>query len=157
DVAELKRRADLIEIWHRLGGGPLRRGRGQAFWRNGNGYSVSLDPEKQLWHDFATGDGGDVIALVQTIRKCGFLEAAEWLANHTGVRVSKWIQRDAHADNNWATDLRTATWWRMSAEALAEHALQSLDPVHPERRDLTALLATIQLSDAALVNEYRQW
>jgi hypothetical protein len=48
-------------------------------------------------------------------------------------------------------------WWRVAAEVYAEDALAKLPEWHPERRVLTALLATIRLGPAALVNEYRAW
>jgi hypothetical protein len=156
-IRELKQAADIREAWAALGGGELRHGRGQAFWRGGDGYSISLDLEKGLWHDFVTGDGGDVVKLVRTVLACGFLEAARWLGQHTGVRVSSWMRRDSEIPADWATDLRSATYWKISAEALAEQALEQLPYWHPERRGLTQLLSTIRLGDAALVAEYRQW
>src|SRR5262249_36620301 len=93
-IAEIKANTNILSVWAALGGGELRGGRGRAFWRQGDGFSVSLDREKQVWYDFVAGCGGDVVALVQTVRQCGFLEAAEWLAAHTGMRVSEWIRRE---------------------------------------------------------------
>ena len=31
----------IEQIWRALGGGELRRGRGRAFWRNGDGYGAA--------------------------------------------------------------------------------------------------------------------
>jgi hypothetical protein len=157
NLAELKDHAAIREVWAALGGGKLRGNRGQAFWRGGDGYSVSLDPEKGVWFDFVTGAGGDVIALVRTVRQCGFLEACQWLGDFSGVRVSEWIRRGDEADTDWPTDLRWASWWRIAAEAMAEESLEHLPYWHPERRVLTDLLSTIRLGDAALVDEYRRW
>jgi hypothetical protein len=159
-IAEIKRCADLTQVWAALGGGKLRRNRGQAFWRGGNGYSVSLDSGKGLWHDFVTGDGGDVIALVRTVHQCGFRDAVDWLADFAGVTHHDHDHHDhVHRDHDsdWPTDLHWATYFGIAAEALAEQALEELPYWHPERRGLTALLTTIRLGDASLVNEYREW
>jgi hypothetical protein len=60
-------------------------------------------------------------------------------------------------DTDWPADLKSAKWWRMTAEMLAEWVLEKLPYWHPERRSLTALLQTIRLGDSALVGEYREW
>lgn len=157
NIREIKRRADIREVWAALGGGKLRRLRGQAFWRGGEGYSVALYPDRGAWHDFATGDGGDVIALVEAVRECGFLDAAEWLAAHTGVRLSEWIRRDHDSNLDGETDLRWARWWSIAAEAFAEWTLEDLSYCDPRRRGLTQLIGEIRRGDASLVVEYRIW
>jgi hypothetical protein len=158
-VPEIKARADIRDVWSALGGGQLRRGRGQAFWRGGDGYSVSLNPEKGLWHDFVTGEGGDVVALVQTIQQCDFKAALRWLADLIGLGIPELSQRrDNRPDfDNGPADLRWATWWKIAAEALAEQALEELGDAHPDRRGLTVLLSTIRIGDLSLVTEYREW
>jgi hypothetical protein len=161
-ITEIKRRAHIYDVWAALGGNKLRAGRGQAFWRKGDGFSISLDPAKGLWHDFVSGEGGDVIALVRIVRQCSFVDACEWLARHCGIPVSESICRAGEADTDWRTDLLWATWWRMAAEALAEEALAADDPPvwnQPcaERHGMTALLAASRSGDAALVAEYRNW
>ena len=45
----------ITDVWAALGGGPLRQRRGQAFWRDGDGYNVSLNDDKGCWHDFRYG------------------------------------------------------------------------------------------------------
>jgi hypothetical protein len=157
-IRELKNAADIREVWAALGGGKLLHGRGQAFWRSGDGFSVSLNPEKGLWHDFVSGTGGDIVALVQTVRQCDFRQAVRWLADFAGMSVPSAVpHRAGQVDTGWVADFRSATWWKMTAEILAEWALDVLPPTHPERRGLTRLLTTIRLDDAALVAEYRAW
>jgi hypothetical protein len=157
-IRELKNAARIHETWAALGGGQLRHGRGQAFWRSGDGYSVSLDAAKGLWHDFVTGAGGDVVALVETVRGCGFRDALAWLADFAGVPVPGRVHHhDGEADNDWPTDLKWAMWWKIAAEALAEEALEELPCCHPERRGLTQFLITIRLGDSTLLAEYREW
>ncbi len=156
NIAEIKRRADIRDVWAALDGGKLRGNRGQAFWRKGDGFSVSLDADRGLWYDFVSAEGGNVFDLVEVATKCSFREAAEWLARHTGVGESCRTHR-AEATADWRSDLRAATWWRMAAVILAEDVLASLSPNDLARRGLTAFLQTIRLGDAALVAEYRWW
>lgn len=157
-IAEIKARANIQHVWAALGGGELRGNRGQAFWRGGDGYSVALDPKRGLWHDFVAGEGGDVIALVEQVRECDFKAAAAWLADFTGMDLSGSPRRSDHRpDTDWATDLRSATWWGRTAEMLAEQALEELPSWSSQRRGPTVLLQTLRLGDAVLVNEYREW
>jgi CBS domain-containing protein len=55
----------ISEIWGRLGGGDIRKGRGQAFWRGGDGWNVALAPENGCWFDHARGVGGGILAQVK--------------------------------------------------------------------------------------------
>jgi hypothetical protein len=75
----------ISEVWFALGGGPLRRGRGRAFWRDGDGFNVSLSNDKDCWHDFASGDGGGVLDLVQRVRGGTRAEALHFVAEVAGL------------------------------------------------------------------------
>jgi hypothetical protein len=68
---ESLKRVPIFEVW--LGGRQLRHSRGQAFWRTGDGYSVSLNTEKGLCHAVVTreADSGDQFR--------AFRDALEWL------------------------------------------------------------------------------
>ncbi len=68
-----------------LGGGPLRYGRGAAWWRDGDGHNVSLDESKGVWYDHARSEGGGVLDLVQTVLGCDGRAALHWLADHQGA------------------------------------------------------------------------
>ena len=46
------REVPLLDVWHALGGGALRGRRGQASWRDGDGYSVAINVAKNAWYDF---------------------------------------------------------------------------------------------------------
>jgi hypothetical protein len=158
NIPEIKRCANIGAVWLALGGGELRRGRGQAFWRDGDGYNVAINAERGTWHDFVSNEGGDVIALVETARGCDFRAAIGWLANFAGLSIRTNNSNRPAADTDWPTDLKWATWWKISAELLAEWILEELPGNSPKRRGPTSLLATIRLGDgAALVNEYRDW
>ena len=51
--------------------------------RHPGSFSVSLD--SGIWGDFATGDGGDIIALVAYLMGCSQLDSAKWLQSRLGV------------------------------------------------------------------------
>jgi hypothetical protein len=158
NIAELKRHADIRGVWFALGGGELRHGRGQAFWRNGDSHSIALDLKKNVWFDHVAGVGGDVVALVRTVQQCGFTAAAKWLGEFTGITAAEGTAGiTTYMGTDWETDFRAATSWKLTAEALAEWALETLPYYDPERRELTQLLRTIRLGDSALVHEYREW
>jgi hypothetical protein len=157
-IDEIKQRANITEVWSALGGGKLRRRRGVAWWRAGTGRNVAVSAKTGKWHDYATGDGGDVVALVSTALRCDFAAAVKWLADFTGVEATEQTphqQREAHS--KWREDLRCATYWRIAAETLAEQVLEELPPTDPERDAHTRLLRIIGLGDLSLVTEYREW
>jgi hypothetical protein len=157
-ITAIKARASITEVWRALGGGPLRRNRGKAFWRGGESYSVSVDARRGVWYDFRDNVGGDLVTLVVHVRGCDFKSAVAWLAAHVGVNLSPTsTRRAAPSDTDWASDLRWATWWRICAVEFSEHSLESLPDAHLERRGLTSLLAALSLGPATLVYEYREW
>lgn len=159
NITEIKQSARIADVWAALGGGKLRGNRGQAWWRGGTGYSASLNPAKGLWHDFVSGDGGDIFALVQTVHQCSFREAVEWLANLTGVAISQMTSTGTKAcvDTAWRDDLERAAYWSMAAEIWAEEALEEMDPSDPQRYQPTMFLRAIQLGDCSMVEEYRRF
>jgi hypothetical protein len=70
---------------------------------------VALYPQTGTWHDFATSHGGDVVALVQTVRQCGFRDAIDWLADFAGMSVPGEVhQQEKDVDSDWETDLCAA-------------------------------------------------
>jgi hypothetical protein len=159
-VQQIKARAHIAEVWSALGGGQLRKCRGRAWWRGGDGHNVALYAHTDTWFDFATGDGGDVIALVEAVRQCGFREAIEWLADFVGVPLSGGSNGAAHVhayDPDRDGDLERATFWSILIRMFAEDALASLEPWDPQRRVYAALLTAIDLGDESLLDEYRSW
>ncbi|HKD06122.1 MAG TPA: hypothetical protein VKB79_09495 [Bryobacteraceae bacterium] len=155
-ISESLKQVPLSEVWTALGGGPLHHGRGRAFWRPSDGFSVSLNLDKGLWYDFVTGEGGDVFELIKRARGCGFRDAAEWLGDFIGISVST-KNGAAAGDTDWYADLRWARRWKIAVRILAEWALEELPPADPERAVHTQLLDRIRLGDASLVAEYRDW
>ena len=86
EVKELIERVDILEyISHYT-----------DFERRGNEYfalsplkeektpSFSVDPEKQIFYDFSSGIGGDVLTFVREYHKCSFYEAVNILKKYSG-------------------------------------------------------------------------
>lgn len=70
---------NLLAVWNALGGGSLRRGRGKAFWRSGDGFSVKLDARNGQWFDHVGGVGGGALQLVEHTLKMTRRDALAWL------------------------------------------------------------------------------
>jgi hypothetical protein len=83
------------QTWKQLGGGPLRGNgsgklRGIAFWRaKADGWSVSVDANKNCWFDHRDSRGGGVLALVRVARQCSEHSALEWLELYGGLSPSR--------------------------------------------------------------------
>jgi hypothetical protein len=96
----------IVDVWYRLGGEPLRQSgaqfRGRAFWRDGDGWNVSVEAGKGVWKDFAANHGGGVLDLVVQVRGGSRAEAAQWLGlTSESVEMSerrRWAARRARAE-----------------------------------------------------------
>jgi hypothetical protein len=153
---EILGRVKISDVYRALGG-RIFHGRGQAFWRKGEGWNVALSDAKGTWYDHAAGAGGGILDLIIAVRGCSRSEAYTWLADFAGVPVTPGFKHSPRADTGWAADLRYARWFAAAGEVLAESALAELPFYHEERRGLTAFLAAIRGSDATLVDQYRDW
>jgi hypothetical protein len=165
----------ISEVWRALGGGQLRHGRGQAWWRDGDGFSIALRDDRNVWHDKRDNGGGGVLDLIALVRGGSRQDALRWLAEFAGLPLddrpmslaerNEWAQRKRLVER----DLPRARYWRRAAVALGEEVLDRLkdglfDPVAANRPDIgelqewTARLELWQRIDgAALVAEYRDW
>jgi len=47
--------------------------------------SFKVDYNKNLWHDFGSGEGGSIIDLVVKMHKCNFIQAKEHLSNKSDL------------------------------------------------------------------------
>ncbi len=52
--------------------------------------SFIISPEKQIWHDFSSGRGGDVFSFVQEVEGVDFKGALELLARKAGIDLSEY-------------------------------------------------------------------
>src|SRR6266540_462403 len=51
--------------------------------------SFMVSPEKQIWHDFSSGKGGDVFTFIQEVEGLDFRGALELLARKAGVDLEQ--------------------------------------------------------------------
>lgn len=120
----------LCDVWTALGGGPLRAGRGLAFWRDGDGYNVALDAGKGAWFDHVEGVGGGILALVETVLGCDRRAALEWLSNHFGIARN---ERPPSERRDYSRRLELA---RMAASALVARRDEAFDGIRDRKREL---------------------
>lgn len=166
-------RIRISEVWRALGGGELHRSRGRAFWREGDGFNVSLNDSKNVWHDFASGEGGGLLDLVLQVNGGTRSEALRWLADFAGTPLERGFGAHERAEYareraGFERDLKTARQWRRTAVLMCEETLAVLKAAlfNPSAGplDVEGISAVEQLlsqlretGDAALVSEYRRW
>lgn len=61
--------------------------------------SLMVSPEKQIWHDFSSGKGGDMFSFVMEVEGFDFKAALEYLARKAGVDLSQY-RRSPGQDNS---------------------------------------------------------
>jgi hypothetical protein len=120
------------EVWERLGGGKLHHGRGRAFWRGGDGWSVSVDGKGGRWFDFVTGGGGRVLRLVQTALDCDRPAALAWLESEGLIerRTLSGEERHEHKQRRGAASFVACgiEHWRVAlVQELTERKLTALE------------------------------
>lgn len=59
--------------------------RGLSPFSNEKTPSFIISPKKQLWKDFSSGKGGNVITFLMEHEKLNYIEAVKWLANKYGI------------------------------------------------------------------------
>lgn len=62
--------------------------------------SFMVSPEKQIWHDFSSGKGGNMFSFVMEMEGVDFKGALELLARKAGVDLSLYQKGDAQAKQN---------------------------------------------------------
>src|SRR5260221_9158063 len=53
--------------------------------------SFMVSPEKQIWHDFSSGKGGNMFSFVMEMEGVDFKGALELLARQAGVDLSQYL------------------------------------------------------------------
>jgi DNA primase len=69
--------------------------------------SMYVVPQKQLFHCFVCGAGGDVFTFVEKYHKMEFREALEYLAERGGIELTKWQPERGSAEGG--NDVQQAT------------------------------------------------
>ncbi len=90
-VAEVKARLNIEDVvsqyvqLKRAG----RNFKGISPWTNEKTPSFIVSPEKQIWHDFSSGKGGDIFGFVMEMEGLDFRGALEQLARQAGVDLDQ--------------------------------------------------------------------
>src|SRR6201988_984123 len=90
-VAEVKSRLNIEDVrseyvqLKRAG----RNFKGLSPWTNEKTASFIVSPEKQIWHDFSSGKGGDMFSFVMEMEGLDFRGALEHLARKAGVDLEQ--------------------------------------------------------------------
>ncbi len=90
-VAEVKSRLNIEDVigqyvqLKRAG----RNFKGLSPFSNEKSPSFIVSPEKQIWHDFSSGRGGDMFTFVQEVEGLDFRGALEMLARNAGVDLEQ--------------------------------------------------------------------
>ncbi len=75
-----------------------RNFKGLSPFSNEKSPSLMVSPEKQIWHDFSSGKGGNVFGFVMEMEGLDFKAALELLARKAGVDISQY--RTSSQDNS---------------------------------------------------------
>ena len=90
-VAEIKGRLNIEDVvaqyvqLKRAG----RNYKGISPWTNEKSASFIVSPEKQIWHDFSSGKGGDMFSFVMEMEGLDFRGALDQLARQAGVDLEQ--------------------------------------------------------------------
>jgi hypothetical protein len=103
------------------------RRRGVAHWRDGRNFSVSLNDEKNCWHDFVTNEGGGLLDFISRILVCDRQAALRWLADYAGVALDHENEDERRARER---RMRTAL---PAAEALVDYKVEILEALREKR------------------------
>lgn len=55
--------------------------------------SFVVSPDKQIWHDFSSGRGGDIFSFVMEVEGIDFKEAIDLLARRAGIDIEQYRQK----------------------------------------------------------------
>src|SRR5882757_8356637 len=72
---------------------PLKRAgrnwRGLSPFSNEKTASFMVSPEKQIWHDFSSGKGGNMFSFIMEVEGLDFKQALELLARKAGIDIEQ--------------------------------------------------------------------
>src|ERR1035437_7757334 len=71
-----------------------RNWRGLSPFSNEKSPSFMVSPEKQIWHDFSSGKGGNMFSFVMEVEGLDFKGALDQLARQAGVDISQFRNPD---------------------------------------------------------------
>ena len=91
EIEEIKNRIDIVELAKEY---MTLRNAGRNYkalcpLHSEKTPSLMVTPDKQIWHCFGCGEGGDIFTLVQKMENVDFYEALKSLAEKAGVELKK--------------------------------------------------------------------
>lgn len=99
-TAAALRDVNIVAVVRALGGPEPRGGRLRAWWRDGDGLNVAIDPTKGQWYDHARGEGGGVLSLVRNVILVDDAGALAWLTGQ-GFLEDRPREARARRDDSW--------------------------------------------------------
>ena len=111
DIEEIKSRLNIVDVLRDY----IRVDKAGANFRalcpfhNEKTPSFMISEEKQIWHCFGCGKGGDIFSFVMEIEGLEFREALKILAEKAGVEIKKISRRQIEEKNKSAEILELAT------------------------------------------------
>ncbi len=155
-LEEALERLSIVDVWRAAGGAELRHGRGPAFWRGSDDPNISIDPDKKLWHDLVTNEGGSAFGLVRTALGLTPGEAARWLIDLAGVEDRPLTRADRLERHRAERDAEEARLFIVAAGAMAEQCLEADSLFDPSRPAITALIEDIRRNPLEVFRNYRR-
>jgi DNA primase len=70
--------------------------------------SFMVHPEKQIWHCFGCGKGGDVFSFIQQIEGVEFVDALKLLADRAGVKIDTFKSEAGSSERNRILEINEA-------------------------------------------------
>jgi DNA primase len=100
-IQEIKDRLNIAEV---IGGYIQVKKAGSAFkalcpFHHEKTPSMQISPQKQIWHCFGCGEGGDVLSFVQKYENLEFKETLRLLADRAGVQLPNFKPEDRQKEN----------------------------------------------------------
>lgn len=68
-------------------------------WTNERTPSLIISSDKQIWHDFSSGKGGDIFSFIMEVEGLTFRESLELLARKSGVELQQFDNKKAEYIN----------------------------------------------------------